>query len=145
MRLWTIHPRYLDTKGLLALWREGLLAQQVLRGHTRGYKNHPQLARFKSTHDPAGAVAAYLRAVHEEALRRGYKFAAEKIGAAGFGGRMSSTRGQLMYEWAHLKNKLKARAADVYAAAEAVPEPEPHPLFEIVEGDVEEWEVVTEG
>jgi len=31
MRLWTIHPKYLDRQGLLALWREALLAQKVLR------------------------------------------------------------------------------------------------------------------
>lgn len=32
MRLWTLHPKYLDTKGLVALWREALLAQKVLQG-----------------------------------------------------------------------------------------------------------------
>lgn len=37
MRLWSIHPRYLDTKGLVALWRETLLlAQAVLFGNTKG-------------------------------------------------------------------------------------------------------------
>lgn len=44
MRLWSLHPQYLDAKGLVALWREGLLAQAVLAGQTRGYKRHPQLA-----------------------------------------------------------------------------------------------------
>ena len=43
MRLWSIHPRYLDSMGLVALWREALLAQAVLRGETKGYKFHPQL------------------------------------------------------------------------------------------------------
>jgi hypothetical protein len=38
---------YLDGRGLVALWREALLAQAVLRGRTRGYR-HPQLARFRS-------------------------------------------------------------------------------------------------
>ena len=37
MRLWSLHPRCLDAKGLVALWREGLLAQEVLRGKTRDY------------------------------------------------------------------------------------------------------------
>jgi hypothetical protein len=37
MRLWTLHPRYLDSQGLVALWREGLLAQAVLRNRTRGF------------------------------------------------------------------------------------------------------------
>ncbi len=36
MRIWTLHPQYLDRQGLVALWREGLLAQEVLRGQTRG-------------------------------------------------------------------------------------------------------------
>lgn len=30
MRLWSIHPCYLDSKGLIALWRESLLAQACL-------------------------------------------------------------------------------------------------------------------
>ncbi len=47
MRLWSLHPKYLDRQGLLAVWREGLLAQKVLQGKTKGYKNHPQLKRFQ--------------------------------------------------------------------------------------------------
>ena len=43
MRLWSLHPKYLDKLGLLGLWRESLLAQKVLLGKTKGYKNHPQL------------------------------------------------------------------------------------------------------
>ena len=39
MRLWSLRPKYLDSQGLVALWREGLLAQAVLRGKTRGYRN----------------------------------------------------------------------------------------------------------
>ncbi|HEX8070139.1 MAG TPA: pyrimidine dimer DNA glycosylase/endonuclease V [Pyrinomonadaceae bacterium] len=142
MRLWTVHPRYLDTQGLLAAWREGLLAQQVLRGATRGYRQHPQLARFKAAPDPLGAIAAYLRGLHREACARGYRFAAEKIGPADFGGRLDCTRGQLLYEWAHLRAKLRRRAADRFAALSDINAPEAHPLFRIVEGDVEAWEVL---
>jgi hypothetical protein len=29
-RIWSLHPKYLDARGLVALWREGLLAQAVL-------------------------------------------------------------------------------------------------------------------
>ena len=32
MRLWSLSPRYLDVKGLVAVWREGLLADAVLLG-----------------------------------------------------------------------------------------------------------------
>ena len=143
MRLWTIHPRHLDAKGLLALWREGLLAQCVLQGRTKGYRNHPQLRRFKATADPPASIASYLRAVHEEAVRRGYSFRAEKIGAGRFAGRIPCARGQLLYEWEHLKNKLRLRDAARHAEAGQVVTPDPHPLFEIVEGGIEEWEVLS--
>src|SRR5579862_5032823 len=79
MRLWTLHPKYLDAKGLVALWREALLAQKVLRGKTKGYRHHPQLARFKAHENPVVALAAYLREVHKEAKRRGYAFDGSKI------------------------------------------------------------------
>jgi hypothetical protein len=142
VRLWTLHPRYLDTKGLLAAWREALLAQKVLRGETRGYRNHPQLARFKAESDPVGAIAAYLRALHEEAMARGYNFAGDKIEPRDFDGKISCARGQLLYEWNHLKAKLRLRDARRYDELQMIEEPEPHPLFEIVEGGVEDWEIV---
>lgn len=141
MRLWTIHPRYLDTKGLLAAWREGLLAQKVLQNRTKGYRNHPQLKRFRSSAEPEGAIAAYLRAIYTEARARGYKFSAEKISAHPFTEKITCTRGQLLYEWKHLKEKLRQRDASRYRAIEDVAEPEAHPLFSIIEGGVEEWEI----
>lgn len=96
MRLRTVHPRYLDTKGLLAVWREGLLAQKVLRGETGGYKNHPQLIRFKLSADPPAAIAQYLRAIYAEAVNRGYSFNAEKIHPAAFARALTCPRGQLL-------------------------------------------------
>jgi hypothetical protein len=109
MRLWTLHPKYLDARGLVALWREALLAQPILRGATRGYKHHPQLQHFSESAHPPAALAAYLAAVHEEAVRRGYRFDASKIGARRIRGKMTETRGQLLFEWRHLKRKLKRR------------------------------------
>jgi hypothetical protein len=144
MRIWTIHPRYLDTKGLLAAWRETLLAQKVLQGATRGYRNHPQLTRFKAHADPPGAIAKYLRAVYEEASSRGYKFSEQKIGAPDESASLVCTRGQLLYEWNHLKEKLKARDARRFSLLENISEPEAHPLFTIVEGEVESWEITKE-
>jgi hypothetical protein len=87
MRLWTLHPKYLDARGLVALWREALLAQKVLRGATRGYKHHPQLLRFAGQTNPPAALAAYLKAVHDEAMERDYKFDARKIGRLKFSGK----------------------------------------------------------
>jgi hypothetical protein len=142
MRLWTVHPRYLDTKGLLAAWREALLAQKVLKGETRGYRNHPQLNRFKSSPNPTGAIASHLRSIHQEAITRGYKFDEEKIASANFDGEIPCTRGQLLYEWNHLKEKLKARDQRKYDAIKFVEEPEAHPIFKIIEGEVEAWEII---
>jgi hypothetical protein len=140
MRLWTIHPRYLDAKGLVALWREGLLAQKVLQGATRGYKHHPQLARFRASSDPPAAVATYLAGVLEEAERRGYAFDAAKIGDMRPPGILDETEGQLLYEWRHLRQKLKQRDRARYQSCRGITFPEPHPLFRIVPGDVQEWE-----
>ena len=142
MRLWTLHPKYLDAKGLVALWREALLAQKVLNGGTRGYQHHPQLLRFARTKNPPGAVAAYLQAVHDEAVRRGYHFDAAKIGAHRSRGKLTETRGQLLYEWRHLQRKLKQRDPARLRAVAALKTPRAHPLFKIVSGEVRAWEKV---
>jgi len=80
LRLWTVHPKYLDARGLVALWREALLAKRVLEGRTRGYRHHPQLTRFRAHPDPVAAIDAYLAGVYEEACRRGYRFDATRGG-----------------------------------------------------------------
>jgi hypothetical protein len=141
MRLWTIHPRYLDAPGLVAVWREALLAQAVLRGKTTGYTRHPQLARFQDSPSPLGSVAWYLDAVYEEATRRGYRFDRSKIGRRGGGGRLKATLGQLRYEWRHFKAKLSARDRAWLARVWSVRRPKAHPLFRIVKGPAEAWEV----
>jgi hypothetical protein len=140
MRLWTIHPRYLDAQGLVAAWREGLLAQKVLRGETRGYTRHPQLARFQAESQPVEVIAAYLAALAKEAGRRGYNFDLNKISDPPFAGKLIETRGQLLFEWRHLKRKLRLRAPDVYRECRSVARPRAHPLFRIVPGPVRDWE-----
>lgn len=140
MRLWTLHPKYLDPRGLVALWREALLAQAVLRGRTRGYRHHPQLARFRAASYPVRAIAAYLRAVHAEAERRGYRFDAGKIARTGRVARIATARGQLDYEWKHLRKKLRRRAPAWHAPFKSLSRPDAHPLFRIVPGGVESWE-----
>ena len=139
MRLWSLHPSHLDAKGLVALWRESLLAQKVLRGLTKGYKSHPQLARFRAHPKPVAAVATYLAGVSAEALRRGYSFDARKIAPARTKTRIAVTRGQLAYERAHLLRKLKVRAPGVWAA-QRKEKLGLHPLFTAVAGGVEHWE-----
>jgi hypothetical protein len=142
MRLWTLHPKCLDAKGLVALWREALLAQKVLRGATRGYRHHPQLLRFSKTNDPPASLAGYLVAVHDEAVRRDYHFDASKISRPRARGKLTETRGQLLYEWRHLQRKLKLRDPKRHRELASVKKPAPHPLFRIVPGTVREWENV---
>jgi len=142
MRLWSLHPRYLDARGLVALWREGLLAQKVLAGATRGYQHHPQLSRFRDHPDAQGTIAAYLAEVQREALRRSYRFDAEKIGRCAEGATIPVTRGQINYELEHLRAKLKLRDPGAYLRILSVNEAEPHPLFSVVAGNIENWEVL---
>jgi hypothetical protein len=140
MRLWSLHPKYLDPRGLVALWREALLAQAVLRGETRGYIHHPQLARFRAAASPIKSIAAYLRSVHTEAVRRGYRFDGKKIARGGRVRPIAVTRGQLDYERKHLKAKLRRRAPGWLAGLGAPSQPAPHPLFRVVPGGVAAWE-----
>ena len=140
MRLWTVHPQYLDSKGLVAAWREALLAQKVLAGTTRGYRHHPQLLRFREQPNPRAAIASFLSDLAEEAKRRGYEFNADKIARRRFKGKVRESRGQLLYEWRHLKAKLRKRAPAWFRRVEKIDLPEPHPLFRIVPNKVKEWE-----
>jgi Pyrimidine dimer DNA glycosylase len=142
MRLWSIHPAYLDAKGLVALWREALLAQKILQGKTKGYKNHPQLIRFRNTKNPIGAIADYLRYIVGEADKRGYKFDRNKIANEEFKGRIAVTKGQVEYEFAHLSGKLKKRDPDLYMQLSKVKKINIHPMFKQISGDVEDWEVI---
>ena len=140
MRLWTVHPRYLDAKGLVAVWREALLAQKVLVGATKGYRHHPQLIRFQAQADPAAAIATFLAGLADEAQKRGYHFDANKIAPRRFRGKIAETRGQLAYEWNHLQVKLRKRAPTLARDFRDLDSPEPHPLFRIVPGGVRDWE-----
>jgi hypothetical protein len=140
MRIWSIHPAYLDAKGLVALWRETLLARAVLEGKTKGYRNHPQLDRFKAAFDPVACVDAYLRAVYEEAVRRGYAFDGGKLRGDGASPWLSVTRGQLAFEFGHLLGKLASRDVGRFERMKVLGDIRPHPLFYVVEGGVADWE-----
>ena len=126
--------------GLLALWREGLLAQKVLLGETTGYRFHPQLKRFQACRDPVAAIGTYLWAVVDEAHARGYRFDRSKIVMKKSGLRMSVTRGQMQFEREHLRKKLLVRDREK-AAKLAGSRLKPHPMLRVVAGAVEDWEV----
>ena len=139
MRLWSLHPRYLDPQGLVALWREGLLARAVLHEQTRGYRMHPQLQRFKLQAQPKRAIDAYLAIVQDEATARGYNFDRSKLGRIYRVEPIQLQRGQLDYEWTHLLAKLVARNPALHERWRDAA-PDPHPLLVLVDGGVEDWE-----
>ena len=140
MRLWTLHPKYLDPPGLTAVWREALLARAILLHRTRGYRFHPQLQRFRAHARPIAAINSYLAGILEEARARSYRFDAGKAGRVRLDESLKESRGQLAYEWRHLQAKLSARNP---AWSQRLPRSvlrEPHPLFRIVRGPVQSWE-----
>jgi len=143
MRIWSLHPKYLDAKGLVALWRETLLAKNVLEGKTTGYRNHPQLNRFKQSERSLDAINQYLSEVYVESLNRNYNFDKQKINWQFEKSQLTVTEGQLNYEVKHLLEKLKARDLNKYEELRAKSTFDINPLFKIVDGDIENWEIFT--
>jgi len=143
MRLWTLHPKYLDPPGLTAVWREALLARAILLHRTRGYRFHPQLQRFRAHARPVAAINSYLAGILEEARARSYRFDAGKVGRVRLDEPLTESRAQLLYEWRHLQAKLSARNPAWSLRFPRTVLPEPHPLFRIVPGPVQSWERVS--
>lgn len=143
MRIWSIHPKYLDAKGLVALWRETLLAKHVLEGKTTGYRNHPQLNRFKRSTNPVDCINYYLAIIHEEAINRKYSFNKDKVNWKFDPQYLTVTTGQLNYEVSHLLAKLKLRDPGKYHELKKMHLIESHPLFKVVDGSIEDWEIIT--
>lgn len=143
MRIWSIHPEYLDAKGLVALWRETLLAQNVLLDNTKGYKNHPQLLRFKEQEFPIQAISNYLHDVCNEAENRNYNFNRDKIhNSHAKIEKIPVTSGQIEYEWQHFLRKIKIRDQNRFQQLKNEIEIKIHPVFAKVEGQIEKWEII---
>ena len=145
MRLWSLHPKYLDQKGLVALWRETLLAKAVLEGKTKGYKNHSQLIRFKALKDPVKYINLYLYHIWQESHSRGYNFDITKFSQDVFQAQyepLQVTQGQLDYEFKHLLNKLQVRDPNRFETLKDLKTIETDLLFEVVEGPIAYWEKI---
>lgn len=144
MRLWSLHPAYLDSIGLVALWRESLLARKVLEGDTKGYRNHPQLERFKEIPSPLSALEFYLNVLYEESQKRGFSFNVDKVKRdTTCPLTIPVTKGQLEYEWDHLLRKLRERSPGLYENQKQLNKQllKTHPVFHLVEGGVSHWEI----
>jgi len=141
MRLWSLHPKYLDPQGLVALWRESLLARKVLEGKTKGYRAHPQLQRFSKQANPLAYINNYLLGVLEESQKRNYNFDKGKVSAIKKLPLLEVTQGQMEYERGHLLKKLEVRSPGLFRSHKETGIFVPHPVFEVVAGSVEAWEV----
>lgn len=137
MRLWSIDPDLLDRAALVAGWREGLLAQKVLRGLTKGYRHHPQLERFRMLPDPVDGIATWLHGLAEAADARGYRFDRGRVVRPAGTQRLELTDGQLALEWEHLRAKVSVREP---AWLDRLGAQRPHPMFDLVPGPVADWE-----
>lgn len=126
----------------MALWRETLLAKNVLAGNTKGYKNHPQLKRFKNTENPLDAINQYLSEVHAEATRRNYNFDQKKVNWNFKSTILKVTQGQMEYEKNHLLKKLQTRDPKKFEEIKASDTFSAHALFRVEEGEIEEWEII---
>ena len=143
MRLWSLDPKYLDRAGLLAVWRESLLAKKVLEGKTKGYKNHPQLERFKNNSDFLNQINHYLNGIFQEAKNRNYNFNQKKISLLKpLRKRIKVSSGQLVYEFQHLLKKLKIRDRKKYQELKKIKKAKAHFLFSVVSGPVAKWEKI---
>lgn len=140
MRIWSIHPKYLDSKGLVALWRETLLAKNVLQGKTKGYTNHPQLNRFKATKKPVATINFYLEMVWLEAKKRNFNFDKSKFEKTDEVEPIQVNTGQINFEKKHLQTKLEIRDFKKYRENKSTVDFEMHPLFNSIEGQIEPWE-----
>lgn len=140
MRLWSLHPSYLDSKSLVAVWREGLLARAVLMGETKGYQHHPQLERFRAHPAPISAINNYLRSILAEANERGYRFDSSKIGPVRNRTKIPVKRGQLLFEIKHLRGKIEIRSPEELGRLPRNSKVKSHPLFSVRDGGLESWE-----
>lgn len=143
MRIWSLHPKYLDGKGLVALWRETLLAKHVLENKTKGYRNHPQLDRFKKAKRPSDAINQYLSEIYKEATNRNYRFDGNKIDWKFKPGKITVTDGQLEYEVLHLLKKLKVRDTTKFKEVKSIKNYDTLELFTVIKGEIEKWEIVS--
>jgi hypothetical protein len=142
MRLWSVNPKYLDRIGLVSCWRESLLAKKVLENKTKGYRNHPQLDRFKNYSDSIDAINSYLFFLFKEAESRNFNFDKTKISGSKSEKIICVSSGQLDYEFAHLEYKLSRRDRVQFEKNKSEKRIICNPVFSIIDGGIESWEKI---
>jgi hypothetical protein len=114
-------------------------------GKTKGWKNHPQLIRFKNHNAPIHAIGFYLFIIYNEGCKRGYSYnkskmfkIVEKVSM------INISKEQLAYEFEILKNRVRGRDhtkfLELLEFGKKESYPKPHPLFHVIDGKVALWE-----
>lgn len=103
-----------------------------MQNRTKGYKNHPQLIRFRSCENPIEAIGFYLSEIVSEAIKRGYHFDDSKIEKTNVLIKIPVTLGQILYEKEHLRRKLMIRDENRICLLNTHPLCI-HPLFYMIE------------
>lgn len=149
MRIWSFHPKYLDKQGLSRAINEGIAGNKALRKTGEGYppswEKHSQLERFKTTAIPGIYSQLYLDRLF---MIKYNSWMLETNQEPFFDDienpypKLKVTIGQLKYEWQRYLKKISKRSPKLYEELKSIELPEPHPLFNIIDGDVESWEKV---
>ncbi len=142
MRLRSIHPKHLDSKGLVALRRESLLAKKVLEWETKWYKNHPQLNRFKEQKNPISAINLYLQHIHIEATNRWFSFEKSKFKIISNLEQIAVTIWQIEFEKQHILKKTKIRDIQKHEELKNSKIIQAHPIFKITKWEIENREIL---
>jgi len=118
-----------------------LLAKHVLENKTKGYKNHPQLDRFKSSPNPIESINYYLYIVWKESHERKYNFDIKKLqNITSLHYSIPVNSKQILFEKEHLEKKIKDRSPDdLFRVSKNI---SVHPLFLKRTGPIETWEKV---
>ena len=150
MRIWTLHPRFLDRQGLLGQWREALQAKNALLDphHSSNVCHERQLRRFKAAKIQAlSCMGVYLHAVADEMILRGYKPNVSLIPYyVGTPSLIPVTQGQVNFEIAHLMAKLTERDPSrllPLSKIRVLMSNQLNPIFKEVGGDIESWEKIS--
>ena len=140
-RIWSLHPKYLDGIEIFFLWRNCIMAKKILDGTEKVNRKFPHLARFESSSNPIGAINIYLSEVYKIASTHGKNFKLDKFDDSFKDISLNVTKGQMEYEVELFKKKLRNRSSDTNALIFKIKIIEPNPLFKVVEGNKEAWDI----
>jgi hypothetical protein len=108
--------------------------------NNQGLPQSPTTQSISTIRNPTRAIANYLWSVADEAKERGYHFDVSKIAAPRRMFTIPVTKGQLAYELAHLKQKLRQRDPKQFQLVNKREPVKVNSTFKAMEGPMAPWE-----